>query len=45
MVAKAEGVLGRDRVGVWNKQMQTIIYRMDKRQGATVQHRELDSIF
>ena len=35
---------GRDGVGGWVKQMQTIIYRMDKQQGPTVQHRELYSI-
>ena len=35
----------RDGVGVWDQQMQTIIYRMDKQQGPTVQHRELYSIF
>ena len=30
-------------LGVWDQQMQTIIYRMDK-QGLIVQHRELYSI-
>ena len=25
-----------DELGVWNQQMQTIIYRTDKRQGTTV---------
>ena len=34
----------RDGVGVCDQQMQTIIYRMDKQQGPTVQHRELYSI-
>ena len=34
----------RDGVGVWDFQMQTIMYRMDKQQGPTVQHRELYSI-
>ena len=29
---------------LWDQQMQTIIYRMDKQQGPTVQHRELYSI-
>ena len=35
-----------ERVGVrvWDQQMQTMIYRMDKQQGPTVQHRELYSI-
>ena len=35
---------GRDGLGVWSQQMQTITYRMDKQQGPTVQHRELYSI-
>ena len=30
-------------VGVWDQQMQAGIYRMDKQQGPTVQHRELYS--
>ena len=34
----------RDKLGVWDQQMQTVIYRMDKQQGPTVQHRELYSI-
>ena len=33
-----------DGLGVWDQQMQTGIYRMDKQQGPTVQHRELYSI-
>ena len=44
MVAKGERVSGRDGLGVWDEQMQTIIYRMDKQQGPTVWHRELHSI-
>ena len=31
----------REGLGVWDEQMQTIIYRMDKQQGPTVYHREL----
>ena len=30
--------------GVWSLQMQTIIYRMDKQQSLTIQHRELYSL-
>ena len=30
------GCWGRDGLGVWDQQMQTIIYRMDKQQGPTV---------
>ena len=36
-----EGRWGRDRVGVWDKQIQATTHRMDKQQGPTVQHREL----
>ena len=36
--------MGRGGRAVWELQMQTIIYRMDKEQGPTVQHRELYSI-
>ena len=35
---------GQDGLGIWGQQMQTIIYRMDKQQGPTVQHRERGSI-
>ena len=35
---------GRDGLGVWDQHMQTIICRMDKQQGPTVQHMELYSI-
>ena len=35
---------GRDKLSVWNQQTQTTIYKTDKQQGPTVQHRELDSI-
>ena len=34
----------RDGLGVQGQQMQTIIYRMDKQQGPTVEHRELYSV-
>ena len=36
VIAKREERCGRDRLGVWNCQMQTVIYRMDKQQGPTV---------
>ena len=36
---------GRDKLGVWDQQIQITIYRTDKQQGPTVQHRELYSIF
>ena len=41
---QGEGGWERDRQGVWDQQMQTIIYRTDKQQGPTVQHRELYTI-
>ena len=41
--AKGQGVRGGG-LGVWGEQMQTIIYRMDKQQGPTVEHRELYSV-
>ena len=34
----------RDRLGAWDQQRQTIMYRMDNQQGPIVQHRELYSI-
>ena len=34
----------RDGLGGWDQQMQTIIYRINKQEGPTVQHRELYSI-
>ena len=34
----------RDGVGVCDQQMQAFIWRMDKQQGPTVQHREVYSI-
>ena len=34
----------REGLRVWDQQMQTSKYRMDKQQGPTVQHRELYSI-
>ena len=37
------GTGGRDGLGGWDSQMQTVTERMDK-QGPTVQHRELESI-
>ena len=38
------GGWGRDELGVQDQQMQMIIYKMDKQQGPTLQHRELYSI-
>ena len=38
------GGWGRAGVGGWGEQSEAIIYRKDKQQGPTVQHRELYSI-
>ena len=35
---------GRDKLGVWDQQIHTTIYKVDKQQGPTVQYRELYSI-
>ena len=43
MVAKEETGEQRDKLGVWDQQMQTTIYKTDK-QGHTIKHRELQSI-
>ena len=41
---QGEGGQGREGLGVWNQQMQTIVYRIDKQQGPTGENRELYSI-
>lgn len=35
MVSKGEGGWAGDKWGVWDEQMQTSIYRLDKQQGPT----------
>ena len=35
---------GRDKLGAWDQQIQTTIYKIDKQQGPTVQHKELYTI-
>ena len=37
-------VLERDSLGVWNGHAHTAIFKMDDRQGPTVQHMELCSV-
>ena len=45
MDTKREGQGGGvDKLGVWDQQTHTTIYKIDKQQGPTVQHRELYSI-
>ena len=34
-----------DKLGVWDQQIQTTIYKTDKQESPTVQHRELYQIF
>ena len=36
LVAKGVGGRGREGMGIWNEQRQTITYRMDRQQGPTV---------
>ena len=33
-----------NKLGVWDQQIQTTVYKIDKQQGPAVQHRELYSI-
>ena len=44
VVAKGKAGLGRDGLGVWGWQMQTITQRMDKQQGPVAEHWEVYSI-
>ena len=44
MVTKGERVWGKDKLRVWDQQIQTTIYKIDKQQGHTVQHRKLYSV-
>ena len=41
---QGEGEWETDGLRVWDEQMQTIIFRMDKQQGPTGEHRELYSV-
>ena len=40
-----KGEAGRDKLGIWDQQIQAIIYKIDNQQGPSVYHRELYSIF
>ena len=44
MVAKGEAQQGKEGLGSWGWQMETSIYRIEKQQSPSVQHRELHSI-
>ena len=39
-----KGKGGSDKLRAWDQQIQTTIYKTDKQQGPTVQHKELYSI-
>ena len=43
MVTKGKGEK-RNKLGVWNQQIQTTVYKIDKQQGPTVQRKELCSL-
>ena len=36
--------VGRGKLGIWDQQIQTTIYQIDKQQGSIVQHSELYSL-
>ena len=44
LVTKGERGWGKDKLGVWDQQIQTTICKINKQQGPTVQHKELYSI-
>ena len=35
---------GRDKLGIWNQQIQSTIYKINRQEGSTIHHRELYSI-
>ena len=35
---------GRDKLGVWDEQIHTTLYKTDKQQGLPIQHRKLYSV-
>ena len=35
---------GGDKLGVWDQQIHTTVYKIDKEQGPTVEHRQLYSV-
>ena len=39
-----KGKGGRDKLGIWNEQIDTTIYKKDNQEGPTVQHRRLYSV-
>ena len=44
MIPKGKGE-GKDKLGIWDEHIQTTICKIDNKQGPSVQHRELYSIF
>ena len=45
MATKGERGQGGHKLGVWDQQIQTIMYKIYKQQGTIVQHGELYSTF
>ena len=39
------GKEGRDKLGVWDQQIHTTIYKIDKEQGFAIQHGKLYSVY
>ena len=44
VVTKKERRWGRDKLGVWDQEVQTTVHKIDKQQGPIVQHRKIYSI-
>ena len=44
LAIKGERGWGMGKLGVWHQQIKTTIYKVDKQQSPTVQHRELYSV-
>ena len=45
MVIKMERRCRKDKMGVWDQQINTTVYKIGKQQGPTLQHEELYSIY
>ena len=44
MIAKEDSRVRWDKPGIWDKQIHTAIYKIDKQQELTMQHKELYSL-
>ena len=45
MVTKGKREGGRGKIGVWDEETQTTIYKISKQKGYIVQHREIKPLF